>query len=73
MHREFIALLERRSLESVKWTQDAWTNGTLTYLNHVNKKTEWRIINSFRSDFQSFKVQPFQIHWIKEDIFYSSI
>ena len=40
MHREFIALLERRSLESVKWTQDAWTNGTLTYLNHVNKNTE---------------------------------
>ena len=59
MHREFIALLERRSLESVKWTQDAWTNGSLTYLNHVNKNTEWKIINSILSDFKVSKFNFF--------------
>ena len=59
MHREFIALLERRSLESVKWTQDAWTNVTLTYLNHVNKNTEWKIINSILSDFKVSKFNFF--------------
>ena len=52
MHREFIALLERRSLESVKWTQDTWTNGTLTYLNHVNKNTEKKIFNSIQVTFK---------------------
>ena len=52
MHREFIELLERRSLERVKWTQDAWTNGTLTYLNHVNKNSERKIFTSIQVTFK---------------------
>ena len=41
-------ILERRSLERMKWTQEAWTNGSITHLNHVKKKLwmeDWKTLN----------------------------